>query len=292
MSLKGEMKALVIGGSLYFGKRLVRRLLEEGHEVTLLNRGSYSASEGVAHMKCDRSERASLQSAAAEGYWDVIFDQVCMTAPQARLAVEHLHPRCGRYVLTSSMSVYPAGANLSEASFAPEGHSFSADADPATDYAEAKRQVEAVFAKSGAPVTSVRLPIVLGPDDHTRRLAYHVERVRGGQGIYFPNLQAKISFISSADAAAALYKLGQLPAVGPVNVASEEWVCLQDLVREIQTSLGRTMKTSTDPEDHSPFGIPADWTLNVQKAQSSGVSCGPVWSWLRPLIWELSSSAT
>ncbi|HXH32733.1 MAG TPA: hypothetical protein VNJ01_18180 [Bacteriovoracaceae bacterium] len=190
------------------------------------------------------------------------------------------------------MSVYGPGGNLTEAAFSGPAQGFSVDADPGSSYAEAKRQVESLLASGGCPATLVRFPIVLGIDDFTQRLIYHVERIKKGEGIYFPDPAAKLSFIDSADAAEALYQLGSLPPAGPVNVASEEPVPLGELVQFIEKQVGKKFSPSSSTEDWSPFGVDGDWYLNVGKAKRLGLTCRPVWDWLGPLVAELSKDPT
>ena len=59
------MRALVLGGSVFVGKRLVQALLAGGHEVSVLNRGKTPTElpEGVGHLEADRTEIASMQAA-------------------------------------------------------------------------------------------------------------------------------------------------------------------------------------------------------------------------------------
>ncbi|MER6921283.1 NAD-dependent epimerase/dehydratase family protein, partial [Streptomyces spiralis] len=53
-------KVCVIGGSRYFGKLLVQRLLATGHQVTVINRGSTPAPAGAEHLVVDRNDEAAL----------------------------------------------------------------------------------------------------------------------------------------------------------------------------------------------------------------------------------------
>jgi nucleoside-diphosphate-sugar epimerase len=49
-------------------------------------------------------------------------------------------------------------------------------------YAEGKRMAEAVlFQKASFPVVSVRFPIILGPDDYSKRLRFQVRRISSGE---------------------------------------------------------------------------------------------------------------
>lgn len=82
------MKTLDIGGNRFFGKRLVRLLLEKGHEVTVLNRGYSPFSQEVRHLLADRTEKAALEKAVSGLTFDAIVDQVCFTPKEAAEAIQ------------------------------------------------------------------------------------------------------------------------------------------------------------------------------------------------------------
>ena len=65
-SLSG-MRILVIGGTRFLGYHLVRRLLEEGHAVTLFNRGETPDDFGgaVERIQGDRADRSGFRKALA-----------------------------------------------------------------------------------------------------------------------------------------------------------------------------------------------------------------------------------
>ena len=52
------MKVLVIGGTLYFGKVIVRKLLERGDEVTIFSRGNTRPDfwDDVDHIQGERDD--------------------------------------------------------------------------------------------------------------------------------------------------------------------------------------------------------------------------------------------
>jgi nucleoside-diphosphate-sugar epimerase len=141
------MRILVIGGNRFFGKKLVANLLKADHAVTLLNRQSHDDGFGsqITRIKCDRYNTNELQMKAGHQSWDLIYDQVCYEASEARGACEIFTNRAERYIFTSSQSVYDNGANLKEADFDPKTYEFSTDVKSQSDYRTAKRQCESVF---------------------------------------------------------------------------------------------------------------------------------------------------
>ncbi|WP_349362099.1 NAD-dependent epimerase/dehydratase family protein [Streptomyces sp. H27-C3] len=96
----------VIGGSRYFGKQLVVRLLESGVRVTVINRGSHAVPDGATHLIADRNDEVALNTVLGDREFDAIIDQICYTPQQAAIAKRVFAGRTGRYVMTSTMEVY------------------------------------------------------------------------------------------------------------------------------------------------------------------------------------------
>ncbi len=280
------MNVLVIGGSRFFGKKLSRKLIQDGHKVTLLNRGTLDdeLGNGVTRIKCDRTNSNELQKAVGNSTWDLVYDQVCYTAKDAQEAKKVFDGKVSHYIFTSSQSVYEPNGNIDESFFDPYTHSFEKQETKESNYAEAKRQCEATFFNNPSfPVTAVRFPIVLGADDYTERLLFHIKKVMKGEEIYFPAPHAKISFISSDDAAMVLRFLGdQNKAVGPINAAAEKPIALKDFTQYLEEATGRkvVLAESATDENHSPYGIEQDWFMNVQKLKSMDCTPAPIKNWI------------
>ncbi|RPI77415.1 MAG: NAD-dependent epimerase/dehydratase family protein, partial [Desulfobacteraceae bacterium] len=172
---------LVFGGTRYFGKHLARELLDKGHAVTIATRGKAADSFGdrVKRLVLDRYDKQSLANALNKQTWDLVYDQICYAPTDAADTCEILAGKVGRYVFTSSMSVYPSGLARMETDFDPRHYKIQMGRRDDFSYAEGKRQAEAVFfQKADFPVVSVRFPIVLGPDDYTGRLHAPVQAVK------------------------------------------------------------------------------------------------------------------
>lgn len=283
------MKALVIGGNRFFGKRLVSLLIEGGHEVSVLNRGNLKNDFGskARHIALDRTLLKKDHPALEHRSWDVVYDQVCFSASDAEGACETFHNRVGHYVFVSSKSVYSMGAGLLEAAFNPWEHRFESVADPRKEYAEAKRQCEAVFAqKASFPVTSLRIPMVLGTDDYTERLKWHVDRIVEQKPFFLPNLHARMGFVNSQDVARFLYFLRDHKYGKPINCGSRQPIAMQDLIQQIETTVGKKsvfLKQESET-DHSPFGIPTDWFMDTTAMENLGFQAKPLQDWLPDLI--------
>ncbi|MET9466473.1 reductase [Streptomyces sp. NPDC006544] len=272
-------KILVIGGSRYFGKGLVALERETGNEVTVLNRGSGIPPRGVAHLVADRDDEAGLLAALGERSFDVVFDQVCYTPRQARLARRVFAGRTGRYVMTSTMEVYDPAPPTSEA----------------LDYAEGKRQAEAVLGgESAFGVVAVRTAHVLGGGraEFTGRLAHYTERIGAGTPVAVHEAPYPTSFIHHHEIARFLHWAGEQEFTGPVNAASHGELDVLGLGAAVGERLGRAPLYRTvgpGADDASPFSFDRAYAMDNGRATALGFGFGRLTDWLPEAIGETAA---
>lgn len=72
----------MLGGTQFFGKRLVNKLLENGKNVTIATRGLQKDSFGekVERLFIDRENKSSLNEAFANKKWDIVYEQSCQSS--------------------------------------------------------------------------------------------------------------------------------------------------------------------------------------------------------------------
>ncbi|MBC1563444.1 NAD-dependent dehydratase [Listeria booriae] len=284
------MKILVFGGTRFFGKKLVMRLVAAGHDVTIATRGKTADDFGdsVKRVVMNRESRENLFCLAQEK-WNVVYDNICFSPQDALYAIAAFQDKVGKYVYTSSLSVYSARDRaLVEADFDPFYYEIVTGSREDFDYGEGKRLAEAVFfQKAGFPVAAVRFPIVLGTDDYTGRLEFHVDHVLAKEEIGMPNEEAEIGFISSDEAAEFLEWIGtKSDLIGPVNAASDSVYRLDALMGLIEEATGKTalVEEVTEDNDDSPFGIEKTYYLDNSKARAAGFVFQDLHDWLPKLI--------
>lgn len=285
--------ALVFGGTQFFGKHLVNGLLARGVEVTIATRGQTPDDYGdrVQRLIVDREQKESIRAAVGDRTYDVVFDNICYSSNEAQAAVELFAGKVGRYVFTSTLSVY----NLSE-----EAHGeadFNARELPikwggkdAFNYQEGKQQAEAVFfQQSDLPVVAVRFPVVMGTDDYTKRLHWHVDRVKNGLPIGIPYPQSRQGFIHSQEAGNFLLWAATADIAGEVNAAASGTVTLREMMDMIEQATGQEAQivTEFEKEDRSPFGPPGSYYMSLKKAEAAGYEFTKLHEWLPKLISQL-----
>ncbi|PNP89014.1 NAD-dependent dehydratase [Listeria newyorkensis] len=284
------MKILVFGGTRFFGKKLVTRLLADGHDVTIATRGKATDDFGdaVKRVKMNRESREALFCLAQEN-WDVVYDNICFSPQDALYSIAAFRDKVGKYVYTSSLSVYRMRDRaLVEADFDPFHYELVTGSREDFDYGEGKRLAEAVFfQKANFPVVAVRFPIVLGEDDYTGRLEFHIKHVQAGEEIGMPNEEAEMGFISSDEAADFLCWVGtKSDIVGPINATSDSVYRLSELMGLIEDATGKTaiVEEITEDNDDSPFGVEKTYYLDNAKAKEAGFAFQDLHEWLPKLI--------
>ncbi|MET9689815.1 NAD-dependent epimerase/dehydratase family protein [Streptomyces sp. NPDC006514] len=309
-------RILVIGGSRYFGKTLVKRAREAGDEVTVLNRGSGAPPRGVDRLVADRDDEEALRAALGPREFDVVVDQVCYTPLQAAVARRVFAGRTGRYVMTSTMEVYdpatlPAGPAgpvpaapfpVTEASLDPARLPLPGAAGrapgpwPAYVYAEGKRQAEAVFLRDPAfPYVSVRAAHVLGggPAEFTGRLAHYVERIAAGTPVDVHEAPYATSFIHHHEMAEFLHWTAGQTFTGPVNAASHGAPDVLALCEAVAERVGRRPRYRVVGAGAaaSPFSFDRAYAMDNGLASVLGFGSGRVADWLPGAITETAGAA-
>ena len=287
-------KILVLGGTRFFGRQLVELLLADGHDVTIVTRGKLANLFGdkVKHLIVDRRDTEALSKAVEGEYYDIVYDNICYSPNEAKAFCDIFNGKVGKLIFTSTLSTYAAdGQAKCEADFDPYTYSIRMGNAKDFTYGEGKRQAEAVFFKyATCPVVAVRFPIVMGVDDYTERLHFHVKHVANEEVIGFVNLDAEMSFILAQEAGQFLKWAGLTGVEGPFNATAQGIVSLKELVGLIEKATGKKAKMALVANDkhRSPYAIPASWYMTTEKAQQAGFVFSKLMDWLPGLINEMA----
>ncbi len=291
MKERENMNILVLGGTRFFGKKLVELCIENGHDVTILTRGQSGNPFGTAvkQLIVDRDDQDALENALAHTTWDIVYDNICYSPNEAHTICELLKGKTKKLVFTSTLSTYEVDGKMKkEEDFDPYHYQILMGDRDEFSYGEGKRQAEAVlFKEASFPVVAVRFPIVMGEHDYTRRLHFHVERILHDQPISLPNIDAQMSYITDEEAAEFLYFVGVTPIEGPYNATASGAISLKELLALIEEESGKRAKISLvggDEESQSPYGVPADWYMTNAKAEKAGFTFSQLHEWLPKLV--------
>lgn len=274
----------MIGGTRFFGKRFVQLMLDQGHSMTLLTRGHSGDDFGdrVSRLVADRTIGQQLKNVVKSDY-DVVVDNMLMNAQEANDVISVMRDRTNHYVMTSTLSVYdPKPGALLESDF-------NATAlYPEEGYQQGKRSAEYVLAQAPFDVSIMRIPLIVGPDDYTQRLLSHVTAVKENKKLYFPNPDAKFSYLHAQDAARALGWLCHEKPNDLFNISAPNAWTIRELMGCIEQITGKKFTYGDENDAPSPFGITQDYFMNVEKAHQAGFQVEPLEQWMPALIKELA----
>jgi nucleoside-diphosphate-sugar epimerase len=238
------MKALVIGGTLFIGRRLVTRLLEEGHDVTVLHRGeTHSYGSEVGNLVADRNDPAAVKQALAGQQFDWVFDNVYdwqhgTTAAQVIGTARACGDNLSRYVFMSSCASYGDGLDVTEdAPLAPDDHPESYVANKAAS----ERALLGLHAEEGFPAVTFRPPYVYGPGNPFYREQYFWDRMADGRKIIVPGDGSRLMhFVFVHDLAEACLLAAQRDEASGhgFNVGQTEPITQEELVGALGEAAG------------------------------------------------------
>lgn len=282
-------KVLVIGGTRFFGIPMIRKLLEDGHHVTIATRGRTKDDFGgrVERIIVDRSDGESMRKALAGKHYDVVIDKIAYCSNDIRAIMDIID--CDRYIYMSSTAVYrPKHMDTVETDFDGVGEKLVWCDRADFPYDEAKRQAECALCQRYGDRNwlAVRYPFVIGRDDYTRRLAFYVEHVMLSMPMYIDNIDRQMGYIGSDEAGEFLAFLAGLEdgkAAGAINGCSEGTISLRQMIDYVENKTGR--KAILDDEgDPAPYNGEPEYSVNTDKAQALGFRFSRLRDWIYELL--------
>ena len=280
------MKILVLGGTRFFGIRMVQDLLKMGHEVTIGTRGlsKDSFGEQVKRITLDRSNGESLRQALQGKRFDLVIDKIAYCSNDIKRLLDFVD--CQKYIYMSTTAVYaPKKINLVEEDFDPLAMDLVWCERKDFPYGQVKMQAEAAITQKypGQKYIAVRYPVVLGEDDYTKRLLFYAEHVARSIPMYIDNLDAQMSFIRSDEAGAFMAFLADKNFCGAVNGASKGTVSLREIIEFLEKKTGKKALLSADGEA-APYNGESEFSVNTDKAKALGFEFSEVNDWIYDLL--------
>lgn len=262
-------RILILGGTGYFGKHLVNRLLINGDEVTLATRGNSSISLGCNHISFDRNTGDEFPLCAD---YDVVYDQSCYLA-SSMSNLKKLMLSCGKYIFTSSQSVYKSGINIHEHSV--DYDNCNINSEMVSVYGVEKRKAEAIVATSALDYAIVRFPVVVGMGDPRRRIQALISKIMDGEVLVLPHGNPMLNVIEEREAAMALYELGFKRVTGAINIANRNPISVEEMCLLLSVVLDKSLSIVRTPHFISEgFDLIKchTKTLNLDKMTEIGIS--------------------
>jgi nucleoside-diphosphate-sugar epimerase len=209
------MKVLVIGGTLFIGRQLVKELRNAGHDVAVLHRQpKHGMTLRIENLTADRNDPEAVRQVLAGRRFEVVYDNVYdwergTTAAQVEATVRACGDRLSRYVFMSSVAAYGDGLNHYEGdALAPDNHT---DAY-VRNKAMTERMLFRLHQKHGLPVVTFRPPYVYGPGNPFYREAFFWDRMRLGRPIIIPGDGHRLmQFVYVKDLVRAMVRAMEVP---------------------------------------------------------------------------------
>ena len=269
------MDLLVIGGTRFVGRHLVRAAQSRGHHVTLLHREGVDPFPEVEHLHADRDDGpAALAAALGQRRFDATVD-VCAYWPRhVRDLAAALDGRGGQYVFVSSVSAYAEpdspGADESTPLLELPAGTDDPDALEMTDqtYGPLKVAAERLAAELFDRLTVVRPTYVVGPYDPTDRFCWWLDRLsRGGEVLAPGPADAPLQLVDGADMGDWMAGLAEDGVTGAFHACSTDpgWT-FADMVQAVATAV-------------APDGTTVRW-VDGQRLRAQGLDGAdfPLWS--------------
>jgi nucleoside-diphosphate-sugar epimerase len=174
------MHVLVIGGTTFFGRRIVEKLLQRGDQVTVFSRGNRKPPflTAVEHMEGDRRDYEAFTAMFAERQYDAVIDNIAFNGADVECAMSTFRGNTTHYLVCSSVSVYKDVPRY-RVLYEEEVDLSKRVGEP---YGDGKREMEEhiwAHADDELPVTVLRPTAVEGPHDPARRPWFYVQRQIG-----------------------------------------------------------------------------------------------------------------
>jgi len=290
------MKALVIGGTGFIGRRLVDYLLRDNFDVAVATSGKTENpfGEDVETIVFDRFNRASMEAKLySPPFYDIVYDLLGFRLRDVIDIAEIFEGRTSRYVFVSSAAVYTGKSGvLSEDDFDPLSLDISGDTVE-KEYAEGKRRCEAyLFQKAHFPVAVARFPNVLGHDDSTLRFQKHISMIENDETFIIPESGGRRNYVWVDDAGRFLLWLGKSGKTGAYNGASTEIFYLREIIEDIASAMGKEaiIKETHGTESNSRYFSKNDFILSTRKAIEDGFFFTPSKDWIQHEVSEYMKS--
>jgi nucleoside-diphosphate-sugar epimerase len=234
------MKILVMGGTRFIGVSLVKLLVEQGHDLTLFNRGKKpSPISGLRTIIGDRTDPQQLKDKLSGESFDAVFDNNGRELSDTQPLVEIFRDRLQHFVYMSSAGVYLDRETL------PYDE---ADATDLKSRHKGKLDTEAylqqVRAESGFPYTSIRPTYIYGPKNYNDVEAWFFDRIVRDRPIPIPGNGKFITQLGHVEdlASAMTAVLGNQKAIGEIyNVSDNRYVTFTGLAQQCAIAAGKDL---------------------------------------------------
>jgi 2'-hydroxyisoflavone reductase len=303
------MDLLILGGTGFLGRYLVKAALGDGHRPTLFNRG---LSEPGLFPEVEKLEgdRDGDLSALRGRRWDAVIDTCGYVPRVVGASARILADAVDHYTFISSISVYSDDIALG----ADEGAQVRELPDPTIEevtgetYGGLKALCErAVEETMPGRVLNVRPGLISGPHDPTDRFTYWPRRVAAGGEVLAPDHEErKVQYIDVRDLASWIVKMLEERRTGTFNAAGPDYeLRMGRLLEECEVVAGAEPvwvsedfleKKGVEPFTELPLWVPRKYAamlaVDCSKAIEAGFAFRPLSETIEDVLdWDRAMGA-
>ncbi|MDR1002700.1 MAG: SDR family oxidoreductase [Oscillospiraceae bacterium] len=244
------MKALFIGGTGTISMAISKKLLAEGHELWLLNRGRRNAElpAGVKSVVADINDEAQIKKLLENEHFDVVADFIAFVPAQLERDYRLFNGKTDQFIFISSASAYQKPLSDYRVN---EGTPL---ANPCWQYSRDKIACEdyllKMYRENGFPVTIVRpshtydersIPLGVHGDMGSWQVAKRI--IEGKPVIIHGDGTSLWTMTHNSDFAKGFVGLmGNLHAIGEaVNITSDETLTWNQIYASIANALNKPL---------------------------------------------------
>lgn len=243
------MQILILGGTSFFGKEMVRAFFAAGHSVTVFTRGHVKPTDLPPHQQLtgDRNSLSDLMTVGKGKDWDVVIDNIGYNQEDADKFIKAFKT-AKHLIFDSTVSVYryaksPYPQPLTEDCIDHQSRPRDEDLnDIHWKYARGKLDAERlIINECKTPWTIIRPPVVYGPDDVTQRGFWYLARLLDGGPILLSNggIQSfRLAYSKDVAQAFLLSALNPKAFNKAFFVGQKETITLKDFIDESAKHLG------------------------------------------------------
>lgn len=265
------MKILVLGGSYFYG-RVFTMLAAKKHEITVLNRGTYSMEDfGVRQIKGDRHDEKVLdQLAALKTEFDAVVDFCGYVPGDVASVVEHLPGKTKQYVFISTVDVYERGTGKFKNEEAPyENRSVEGEAG---EYIHGKvileQELKEICRQKGIAYTVLRPAVLYGPYNYAPRESVFIQIAL--QNHLLPEItdaEGEFQFTYVKDGAEAIEKclLNERTYGQAYNLCGDEVLDYRKFITGLEQAIQGDMTENSNEQSYNRI------QMTVQEAAAQGI---------------------
>ncbi len=297
------MKLLLIGGTGFLGSHLVEAALQNGHELTLFNRGQ-SNSTRFPNVEQLHGNRDGGLSVLQGRHWDAVIDTCGYVPRVVSASAQAVADMTKHYTFISSISVYADFSKVGMDEHAPVATIADEHIEEVTNetYGALKALSEqAVEIAMPGRTLIIRPGLIVGPDDPTDRFTYWPYRVAQGGNMLTPgDPKQQTQFVDARDLATWTIHMVEERKTGVYNATGPDYgLTMGHFLDECKTVTGSDIRFTwvsdafltqhdIDLPNYAPLEEYAGFhMINCSKAIHEGLTFRPVADTIRDtLAWK------